>query len=157
MRGFKRVFPYKRRLLCGLRMLLRSFQCAHFTHCSRSHREVTALQQYLQWNSSDFPVTSVKPKQNKTKQKTAAKHWITRVPERVLTRYIYHSPWCKTEATLLWILTVRHPIRLCSKGRWKARGSPHQSSNSVAAVWKLAGFCKCWKRKFGKTCVSSWT
>lgn len=44
-----------------------------------------------------------------------------------------------------WQLTVRHPIRLCSKGRWKARGSPHQSSNSVAAVWKFAGFCKCWK------------
>lgn len=44
-------------------------------------------------------------------------------------------------------LTVRHPIRLCSKGRWKARGSPHQSSNSVAAVWKFAGFCKCCKRR----------
>lgn len=34
-------------------------------------------------------------------------------------------------------------MRLCSKGRWKARGSPHQSSSSVAAEWKLAGFCKC--------------
>lgn len=42
-----------------------------------------------------------------------------------------------------WRLTVRQPMRLCSKGRWKARGSPHQSSNSVAALWKLAGFCKC--------------
>ena len=41
------------------------------------------------------------------------------------------------------LLTVRHPMRLCSKGRWKARGSPHQSSSSVAAVWKFAGFCKC--------------
>lgn len=40
-------------------------------------------------------------------------------------------------------LTVRQPMRLCSKGRWKARGSPHQSSSSVAALWKLAGFCKC--------------
>lgn len=46
-----------------------------------------------------------------------------------------------------WRLTVRHPIRLCSKGRWKARGSPHQSSSSVAAVWKFAGFCKCWEKK----------
>lgn len=44
-------------------------------------------------------------------------------------------------------LTVKHPIRLCSKGRWKARGSPHQSSSSVAAVWKLAGFCKCWLKR----------
>lgn len=34
-------------------------------------------------------------------------------------------------------------MRLCSKGRWNARGSPHQSSSSVAAEWKLAGFCKC--------------
>lgn len=49
-------------------------------------------------------------------------------------------------------LTVRHPIRLCSKGRWKARGSPHQSSSSVAAVWKFAGFCKCWKGNKEKDC-----
>lgn len=40
-------------------------------------------------------------------------------------------------------LTVKQPIRLCSKGRWKALGSPHQSNSSVAALWKLAGFCKC--------------
>lgn len=44
-------------------------------------------------------------------------------------------------------LTVKQPIRLCSKGRWKARGSPHQSSSSVAALWKLAGFCKCCGRE----------
>ena len=49
-----------------------------------------------------------------------------------------------------WQLTVRHPIRLCSKGLWKARGSPHQSSSSVAAVWKFAGFCKCWREEKGK-------
>lgn len=42
--------------------------------------------------------------------------------------------------------TVKQPMRLCSKGLWKARGSPHQSKSSVAALWKFAGFCKCWKR-----------
>lgn len=46
-------------------------------------------------------------------------------------------------------LTVKQPIRLCSKGRWKALGSPHQSSSSVAALWKLAGFCKCCGRGRG--------
>lgn len=59
------------------------------------------------------------------------------------------------ERERLWMgesLTVRHPIRLCSKGRWKARGSPHQSSSSVAAVWKFAGFCKCWKGNKEKDC-----
>lgn len=151
MRGFERVFPHKRRLLCGLRMSLRSFQCAHFTHCSRSHWELTALQQHLQWNSSDFPVTSVKKK--KKRQLNIESPVSLREFQEEIT--VYHSPWWKTEATV-WILTVRHPIRLCSKGRWKARGSPHQSSNSVAAVWKLAGFCKCWKRKCGETLVSSW-
>lgn len=44
-------------------------------------------------------------------------------------------------------LTVKQPIRLCSKGRWKARGSPHQSKSSVAALWKLAGFWRCCGQK----------
>ena len=39
--------------------------------------------------------------------------------------------------------TVRHPIKLPSNARWKARTSPHHSRSSLADVWNPCGEERC--------------